>query len=96
MMRTTWRLGKEQVEQSELLTRAERLDRSHPIAVAYLAMAQHRVGGTDEARQLLERLRQLLQQDRWKNDADYHAFLREAKALTNFPSPEQNPLFETP
>ena len=44
-------------------------------------MAQNRLGRSDEARKLLDRLRQLLQQDRWKNDADSQAFLREAEQL---------------
>ena len=36
-----------------------------------------------EARELLDRLRELLQQDRWKNDADSQAFMREAERLMN-------------
>jgi hypothetical protein len=36
---------------------------------------------TDEARALLDRLRQLLQHDPWKTDADSQAFLHEAEAL---------------
>ena len=46
-------------------------------------MAQHRLGDSDEARELLDRLRQLLQQDRWKNDADSQGFLREAECSSN-------------
>jgi hypothetical protein len=44
-------------------------------------MAHHRVGHSDEAPKLLDRLRQLLQQDRWKNDTESQAFLREAESL---------------
>ena len=61
--------------------------RTIPIGdLVFLAIAQYRVSRTDQARQLLDRLRQLLQQDRWKNDADSHAFLREAESLINTPS----------
>jgi tetratricopeptide (TPR) repeat protein len=69
------------------LTRSDKLNskqfggQSHPADVAFLAMAHHRLGHSDEARKLLERLRQLLQQDRWKNDAESQAFLREVESL---------------
>ena len=48
-------------------------------------MAQHRLGHSDEARKLLDRLHQLLQQDDWKDDADSQAFLREAESLIKPP-----------
>ena len=56
-----------------------------------LAMAHHRLGHTDEARKQLDRLRDLLQQDRWKNDADSQAFLREAEQLIGSPMEENSP-----
>ena len=62
---------------------SEEPDQSQPAHFALLANAQHRLGRSDEARKLLDRLRQLLQQDRWKNDADSQAFLREAESLIN-------------
>ena len=43
--------------------------------------SKHLLRRSDEGRQLLDRLRQLLQQDRWKNDADSQAFMREAEGL---------------
>ena len=42
----------------------------------------------DEARQQLDRLRQLLQQYRW-NHVESQAFLREAESLMNLPPPRQ-------
>jgi hypothetical protein len=44
-------------------------------------MAQHRLGHTAEACELLDHLRQLLQQNDWKDDADSQAFQREAETL---------------
>ena len=46
-------------------------------------MAQHRLGRSDEARKLLDRLCHLLQQVRWKNDPDAQAFLGGAESLIN-------------
>jgi hypothetical protein len=50
-------------------------------------MAHHKLGQDDEASKLLARLRGMLQQDRWKADAESQAFLREAEALIRPPSP---------
>ena len=50
-------------------------------------MAQHRLGHSDESRELLDRLRQLLQQDLWKDDADAQAFLREAESVIQRATP---------
>ena len=38
-------------------------------------------GRTADARQLLDRLRQLRPQDLWNNDADSQTFLRQAESL---------------
>jgi len=48
-------------------------------------MAQHQLGRPDEAKKRMDRLRQLLQLDRWKNDAESQAFLREADKLIQPP-----------
>ena len=54
--------------------------------MACLAMAQHRLGRSEDTRNLLDRLHQLRQQDRRKNDADSQAFPREAESLINAPT----------
>ena len=64
---------------------ANELGQSQPADIRFLAMAQHRLGRSDEARKLLDRLRQLLQHDDWKDDADSQAFLREAESLIKTP-----------
>ena len=51
-------------------------------------MAQHRLGRNDEARKLLDRYRQLLLQDYWKN-VNSRAFLREAESVIK--SPHEQP-----
>ena len=45
----------------------------NPADSAFLALAHHQLGHGDEAKKLLDQLRQLLQQDRWKNDAEFQA-----------------------
>jgi tetratricopeptide (TPR) repeat protein len=59
---------------------------SRPADLAFLAMAQHRLGRADEARKLLDRLRQSLESGSWKTDREAHSFLREAEALILTPS----------
>jgi Flp pilus assembly protein TadD len=59
---------------------AESVGESHPSEIVFLAMTQHHLGRTDEARQLLGRLRELLEQDRWRNDAELQRLLRDASA----------------
>jgi hypothetical protein len=46
-------------------------------------MTQHQLGRHAAARATLARLREIIQKDadRWANDADAQAFLREAEAL---------------
>lgn len=48
-------------------------------------MAHHQLKNTDAARKHLEQLRSLLQSDRWKDDPESQAFLREAEQLTSGP-----------
>jgi tetratricopeptide (TPR) repeat protein len=84
-----YRVG-QYAEAVNTLTRSDEINskengESQPEDIAFLALAQHRLGRTDAARKLLDRLRQLLQQDRWKNDADSQAFLREAETLIAVP-----------
>jgi tetratricopeptide (TPR) repeat protein len=67
------------------LTKSEKLNIAqvgiHPGDLAFLAMAQHQLGKTDEAKAMLGRLRELMKQPRWANDAEAQGFLREAEGL---------------
>ena len=71
----------------ETLPRSDKINSAgpngpQPADLAFLAMTQHQLGQPAPARATLARLRETLQQDpRWANDADAHAFLREAEAL---------------
>ena len=49
--------------------------------IAFLAMAHHQLGHHDEARKQLARLRQLLEDERWKDDDRSQSFLRQAENL---------------
>lgn len=85
-------------EAIETLTRSNELnskvlEASVPADIAFLAMAHHQLGHADEARTFLEQLRQLLETDRWKTDAESKAFLQEATPL--IPAAAQPPV-ETP
>ena len=75
----------------ETLTRSEKLNTAkfeapQPADLAFLAMAQHRLGKRDAARQMLERLRQVAKEPRWANDAETNAFLHEAEKLLQDPA----------
>ncbi len=54
---------------------------SIPADVAFLVMAHRQLGHADEAAQYLKQLRQLLETDEWKGDAESQAFLKEAEEL---------------
>ena len=60
---------------------ARQLGGPHPADLAFQAMACHRLGCTADALKTLEQSRQLLEQDRWKDDAESQRFLNEAEAL---------------
>ena len=53
----------------------------HPLGVAFIAMTLHQLGRKEDARAELERLRRLMQDERWANAAELKAFLGEAEAL---------------
>jgi WD40 repeat protein len=57
--------------------------RKEPIAadLAFLAMAQHHLGQKKQAQETLARLREVLKQPRWANNAEVQGFLREAEAV---------------
>jgi hypothetical protein len=52
-----------------------------PVALAFQAMAQHRLGEPRQAQETLGRLQETMKQPRWAEDAQAQALLREAKAL---------------
>jgi WD40 repeat protein len=79
-----YRLG-EYAKALEVLERSEKLNAakegSHPADLAFLAMARHRLGQKEQAQATLRRLREVMQQLRWANDAECQGFLREAEEL---------------
>jgi WD40 repeat protein/tRNA A-37 threonylcarbamoyl transferase component Bud32 len=62
------------------------VERFHPGNLAYVAMAQHQLGRHDEARATLRRLRELMQEPKWKGDEETEAALREAEELLQEPA----------
>jgi TolA-binding protein len=67
------------------LTQCEKLNAtkegSLPSDLAFLAMSQHQIGKKDEAKTTLERLRKVMKQPSWSQDAVSASFLREAEEL---------------
>jgi tetratricopeptide (TPR) repeat protein len=67
------------------LTKSEKLNAtkegSHPSDLAFLAMTRHQLGKKDEAKATLARLRNVMKQPRWAQDAEAVGFLREAEGL---------------
>jgi WD domain, G-beta repeat len=80
-----YRVGDFQAAQEKLTesdrVQAPRYKGSHPADLAFLAMAQFRLGQKDQARTTLTRLRETMQQPRWAKDAEAQNFLREAVTL---------------
>jgi len=54
---------------------------SHPADLAFLSMTQHQLGKKDQAKATLGRLREVMTQPRWTQDAESAGFLREAEEL---------------
>ncbi|HTU93820.1 MAG TPA: protein kinase [Gemmataceae bacterium] len=52
-----------------------------PTDLAFLAMAQHKLGKKDEAKTTLDRLRQVMKQPNWEQSGEAVGFLREAEEL---------------
>jgi hypothetical protein len=67
---------------------ADRRDASPPVDLAFLAMAQHRLGQTDQARATLGRLRDLANQPRWSEVTELRDLLHEAGTLVDAPAGE--------
>ena len=66
------------------LTRSDELNtkqlgQSHPVDVAFLAMVQHKLGHKDQARALLDRLRENMEQPQFSKDDEAKALLKEAE-----------------
>jgi WD40 repeat protein len=57
-----------------------------PADLAFLAMAQHRIGQQAEARKTLEQLRGIMKNPRWSDDVESKTFLDEAAALIDQPA----------
>jgi hypothetical protein len=79
-----YRMGRYQ-EALATLTKSWQLnagkDGAVPADLAFLAMAQHRLGQKERAQAMLGRLRAAMKQPRWANDAEARGFLREAEAV---------------
>jgi len=54
---------------------------SHPADLAFLTMARYERGQKDKAQESLRRLREALKREQWAENAEAHAFLREAETL---------------
>jgi WD40 repeat protein len=67
------------------LTRSEQLNATkegpHRVNLAFLAMTQHQLGKKDEAKATLDRLREVMKQSRWAEDAESVSFMLEAEEL---------------
>jgi WD40 repeat protein/tRNA A-37 threonylcarbamoyl transferase component Bud32/tetratricopeptide (TPR) repeat protein len=88
-----YRAGKYEEAVAEL-TRAFRHhgEGGSPSTCLFLAMAQHRLGKTDEARRWLERAEQVIAKGPlalWSDRLEWQLYRREAEALINGPPPEK-------
>jgi tetratricopeptide (TPR) repeat protein len=83
-----YRAGKYE-EARETLKKAEPVHKDAPASLAFLAMAQHRIDKNEEAKATLARLREVMKQERWANDAEAQGFLREAEELIEGKPAEQ-------
>jgi tetratricopeptide (TPR) repeat protein len=68
-------------EAVEILGKADGPDQSSSAALAFLAMAHHRLGQQEQARAILARLRAILHQPRWAKDAEAFDLMHEAEGL---------------
>jgi dipeptidyl aminopeptidase/acylaminoacyl peptidase/Flp pilus assembly protein TadD len=77
----------------EVLTQSEKLnatkDGSEPTDLAFQAMARHQLGQKELAQSILRRLREVMRQPRWVNDAERQGFVREAEEVLR--SERKNP-----
>jgi WD40 repeat protein/serine/threonine protein kinase len=66
-------------EALETLTKADQLNQGGPTGLAFLAMTQHQLGRTEEARKTLDRLREMLRGPTAATNREAADFLREAE-----------------
>jgi WD40 repeat protein len=85
-----YRTGKYQ-EAVDTLTAAIQTDKGAPADLAFLAMAQYRLGRPGEARAALSRLRQALTEPEGANDPAAKTLLREVEELLKVGAPEPSP-----
>jgi WD40 repeat protein len=77
-----YRLGRfQKARYAEALATLARCDPTQATTLAFLAMTEHRVGRTEQARTTLARLRQIMKQPERPCNPDAAAFLREAEVL---------------
>jgi hypothetical protein len=77
-----YRLGRFQKERyPEARATLTKCDPNHPATLAFLAMAQHRIGEGEQARSSLARLREILKEPEWANNPEAEALGREAARL---------------
>jgi hypothetical protein len=78
-----------------ILTKSEKLNATKegaiPDDLAFLAMTQHQLGKTGEAKATLGRLRKVMKQPRWAQKAEAVGFLREAEELIEGKAADKKP-----
>jgi tetratricopeptide (TPR) repeat protein len=77
------------LRRSEEIRTKSHLD-SHPANLAFIAMALHKLGRTDEAKASLDRLRDLLKEEQYADDQQAKKFLLEAEQLITPAPPKEN------
>jgi serine/threonine protein kinase/tetratricopeptide (TPR) repeat protein len=77
------------LRRSEEIRTKSHLD-SHPTNLAFIAMALHKLGRTEEAKVTLDRLRNLLKDERFANSHEEQYYLREAEQLITPAPPKEN------
>jgi tetratricopeptide (TPR) repeat protein len=70
------------------LEKADRLDKDSPAALAFLAMAHHRLGEKDKAQATLARLHEVRKGPGFFREGDQHSYLPEAEALIEGKAPD--------
>jgi len=80
-----YRMGRYQ-DAIDTLLHADKINRGFPADLAFLAMAQHRLGQKAHARATLARLRQAIEKSKQKTDEEVQTFLCEAEALIGKPT----------
>jgi WD40 repeat protein len=85
-----FRVGKYQEALKALAGSNKLRKESDPSNLAFLAMAQHRLGQKEQARATLERLRGVIKQPPWAKDAEAQGFVRQAEEVLNTNPADRN------